>query len=153
MQVKEAMTDQVAIASPKQTVQDAARMMARLDIGVLPVGENDRLVGMITDRDIAVRAVAAGKGPSTPIEEVMSREVRYCYEDDDIDEVSVNMAEIQLRRLPVLNGEKRLIGILSLADIATMDGPDSAGTALTGISQPGGLHSQSKDGAGAARVG
>ena len=86
MQVKEAMTDQVAIASPKQTVQDAARMMARLDIGVLPVGENDRLVGMITDRDIAVRAVAAGKGPSTPIEEVMSREVRYCYEDDDIDD-------------------------------------------------------------------
>lgn len=153
MHVKEAMTDQVAIASPKQTVQDAAKMMARLDIGVLPVGENDRLVGMITDRDIAVRAVAAGKGPSTPIEEVMSHEVRYCYEDDDIDEVSVNMAEIQLRRLPVLNGEKRLIGILSLADIATMDGPDSAGTALTGISQPGGLHSQSKDGAGAARVG
>ena len=146
MRVSEAMTRTVQIASPNQSIQEAALMMARIDVGVLPVGENDRLVGMITDRDIAVRAVAAGKGPETPVREIMSTEVRYCFEDDDIDDVAQNMAEIKLRRLPVLNDGKRLVGIISLADIALAEGPDPAGQALCGISEPGGEHSQTMDG-------
>jgi CBS domain-containing protein len=146
MQISEAMSTDVKIASPGQTIRDAARLMAEIDAGVLPVGENDRLVGMITDRDIAVRAVAAGKGPNTPVRDVMSTEVMYCFEDDEIDEVSQNMAEIKLRRLPVLNSEKRLIGIVSLGDIALVDGPEHAGNALCGISEPGGEHSQTGNG-------
>ena len=146
MQVNEVMSSDVNIASPQQTIREAAKMMAKIDAGVLPVGENDRLVGMITDRDIAVRAVAAGKGPETPVREIMSTEVKYCFEDDDIDDVAQNMADIKLRRLPVLNDQKRLVGIISLADIALAEGPDPAGQALCGISEPGGDHSQSMDG-------
>jgi len=146
MQVSEAMTDDVKIASPNQPIRDAARLMAQIDAGVLPVGENDRLVGMITDRDITIRAVGADKGPQTPIRDIMSKEVMYCFEDDDLDEVVQNMADIKLRRLPVLNRKKRLVGILSLGDIALTDGAASAGSALCGISEPGGEHSQSMDG-------
>jgi CBS domain-containing protein len=151
MQVSEAMSGDVRIASPGQSIRDAARMMAQIDAGVLPVGENDRLIGMITDRDIAVRAVGAGKGPDTPIREIMSKEVMYCFEDDDLDEVAENMADIKVRRLPVLNRDKRLVGIVSLADIALTEGAGSAGSALCGISEPGGEHSQSMDGARAGR--
>jgi CBS domain-containing protein len=147
MLVNEAMSSDVKVANPGQSIRDAARMMAEIDAGVLPVGENDRLVGMITDRDIAIRAVAAGKPPTTPVREVMSEEVKYCFEDDDLDEVVENMADIKLRRLPVLNRDKRLVGIVSLADIALVDGPSNAGSALCGISEPGGDHSQSLDGA------
>ena len=146
MQVRDAMTEDVRIANPKQTIRDAARMMAEIDAGFIPVGDNDRLVGMITDRDIAVRAVAMGKGPDTPISEVMSREVKYCFEDDDIDDVARNMADLKLRRLPVLNEDKRLVGVISVGDIALSEGPDPAGEAICGISEPGGLHSQSMDG-------
>jgi CBS domain-containing protein len=136
------MTQDVRVISPEQTIQAAARMMCDIDAGVLPVGDNDRLVGMITDRDIAVRAIAEGKGPQTPVGDVMSREVKYCFEDEDTDQVSRNMGEIQVRRLPVLNREKRLVGILSLGDMATMEGAHPAGEALAGISRPGGEHSQ-----------
>ena len=147
MQVKEAMSDDVRISSPNQTIREAAKMMAEIDAGCLPVGEGDRLVGMITDRDIAVRAVAAGKGPDTPIRDIMSKQVHYCFEDDDVDDVAQNMADDKLRRLPVLNRDKRLVGIVSLGDIAMVDGPANAGEALCGISEPGGKHSQSLDGA------
>jgi CBS domain-containing protein len=146
MKVSEAMTTDVRIASPSQTIQEAARIMAELDAGVLPVGDNDRLVGMITDRDIAIRGVAKALPPSTPVAEVMSREVKYCFEDDDIDEVAHNMGDIQVRRLPVLNKDKRLVGIVSLGDIAMAEGPEPAGQAICGISEPGGQHSQSGDG-------
>jgi CBS domain-containing protein len=145
MQISEIMSTDIKIASPKQTIQDAARMMADIDAGAIPVGEGDRLVGMITDRDIAVRAVAAGKPPNTLIADVMSREVKYCFDTDNIDAVSTNMADIKLRRLPVLNQQKRLVGVISLADIALSGGPDDAATALSGISEPGGAHSQSSE--------
>ena len=151
MQVSEAMSSEVKIANPSQSIRDAARMMAQIDAGALPVGENDRLVGMITDRDIAVRAVGAGKGPDTPIREVMSKDVKYCFEDDELDEVAENMADIKVRRLPVLNRDKRLVGILSLGDIALTEGAGSAGNALCGISEPGGEHSQSADSGRAGR--
>jgi CBS domain-containing protein len=145
MLVHEAMTTDVKIASPTQSLRDAARAMAELDAGILPVGENDRLVGMITDRDIAVRAVAVGKGPNTPVREVMSEEVKYCFEYDDLEDVAQNMADIKVRRLPVLNDQKRIVGILSLGDIAVAHGPSHAGEALRGISEPGGAHSQTTD--------
>ena len=147
MQVKDAMSNDVRIANPDQPIRDAARLMAEIYAGVLPVGENDRLVGMITDRDIAVRAVAQGKGPNTKVRDVMSEDVKYCFEDDDIDDVAENMADLKVRRLPVLNHDKRLVGIVSLGDLAITDGPESAGEALCGISEPGGAHSQSGDGA------
>src|SRR5262245_60449062 len=113
MKVREAMTRDVRLARPDQSIQEIARLMAELDIGVVPVQEDDRLVGMITDRDITVRAVAEGRNPDTKVADVMSREVKYCYEDQSIDEVTRNMADIRVRRLPVLNRDKRLVGILS----------------------------------------
>jgi CBS domain-containing protein len=146
MKVKDAMTRDVRMTRPDQRICDAALLMAELDIGVLPVEENDRLVGMITDRDIAVRAVAEGRGPDTPIGEIMSREVLYCFDDQTVDEVSQNMADKRVRRLPVMNRQKRLVGILSLGDLAQYEqAQDEAGEALGGISRPGGAHSQSAE--------
>jgi CBS domain-containing protein len=136
------MTRDVRVANPDQTIQDAAKMMSDVDAGVLPVGENDRLVGMITDRDIAVRAVAQGKGPDTPVREVMTADVKYCFDDEDTDQVARNMGDQQIRRLPVVNRDRRLVGILSLGDLAVMQGGQPAGEALTDISRPGGEHSQ-----------
>src|SRR5919198_1890490 len=142
MKVSEAMTRDVRVASPDETMQKAAQTMADLDAGVLPVGEKDHLIGMITDRDIAIRGVAKGKGPKAKVRDVMTDDVKYCFEDQEIEEVTRNMADIQVRRLPVLNREKRLVGILSLGDIATSRDGNSAGEALCGISRPGGEHTQ-----------
>jgi CBS domain-containing protein len=142
MRVSEAMTRDVRVARPDQMIQDAAKLMSEIDAGVLPVGDNDRLVGMITDRDIAVRAVAQGKGPQTPVREVMTAEVKYCFDDEDTEHVARSMSDQQVRRLPVVNRDKRLVGILSLGDLAIMQGGAPAGEALAGISQPGGQHSQ-----------
>ena len=146
MKVREAMTRDVQLVKPDQPISEAARLMGELDIGALPVEQEDRLVGMITDRDIAVRAVGAGLGPDTPVSEVMSREIKYCFEDQSIDEVTQNMGELRIRRLPVLTRDKRLIGILSLGDLAIDESArDEAGEALGGISRPGGQHSQSQE--------
>ena len=123
MKVSEVMTRDVRLIEPTQTIRDAAKLMAEMDAGIMPVREGDRLVGMITDRDIAVRAVAEGKGPDTPIREVMTEDVKYCYEDDDTDDVARNMADIQVRRLPVLTRDKRLVGIISLGDMAVSENP------------------------------
>jgi CBS domain-containing protein len=141
MRISEVMTRDVQMASPGQTLREAARSMADLGVGLLPVAENDRLVGMITDRDIAVRGVANGKGPDAVVREVMSAEVKYCYDDQTIEEVARNMRDIQVRRLPVLNRDKRLVGIVSLGDLA-LETDEPAATALQGISRPGGQHSQ-----------
>ena len=146
MQIGEAMTNDVRTINPKQSIREAARLMAQIDCGVLPVGENDRLVGMITDRDIAIRAVAEGKSPDTPVRDIMSKDVKYCFADEDVEDVVANMADIQIRRLAVLDRDKNLIGIVSLADIALIDGPENVGQALCGISEPGGAHSQVGDG-------
>ena len=142
MKVKDVMTTEVVVARPDQTIADAARMMAECDAGVLPVGEDDRLVGMITDRDIAIRAVARDLPCDTPVGEVMSKEVLYCFEDETIEHVAENMGEQQVRRLPVLNREKRLVGILSLGDLAANAKPKTSGQAITAISRPGGPHDQ-----------
>lgn len=142
MRVSNCMTKDVQIADPEQTLREAAVSMGRLDAGVLPVGENDRLVGMITDRDIAIRGIAEGKGPEAKIRDVMSTEVRYCFDDEDVDDVLHTMSALKVRRLPVLNRDKRLVGIISLGDIATHGAMAETGEALSDISQPGGEHSQ-----------
>ena len=136
MKAIDVMSRDVCLASPDQPIKEAAQMMSERDIGALPVGENDRLVGMITDRDIAIRGVAKGKGPKAKVREVMSKEVKYCFEDEDLDHICRNMAELQMRRLPVLNRDKRLVGILSLGDLAVKHASAEASTALEGISQP-----------------
>ena len=143
MRVSEAMSKDVRLATPGQAIRDVAKIMAEIDAGAMPVGENDRLVGMITDRDIAIRAVAAGKSPDTPVREVMSTEkVLYCYDDEDLDHVAKNMSEQRIRRLPVVNREKRLVGIVSLGDVATTE-RKLGGKAVSGVSREGGPHSQS----------
>jgi CBS domain-containing protein len=138
MRVNEAMSRDVRVANPQQRIREAAKMIAEIDAGALPVGENDRLVGMITDRDIAIRAVAEGKGPDTPVRDVMTRDIKYCYEDEELDHVSRNMAENQVKRLPVVNRDKRLVGILAVADIAGHEEPRVTGEAVEGITRPGG---------------
>lgn len=144
MKIHDIMTPDVCIADPNQTVRDAAKKMAEIDIGLLPVAENDRLVGMISDRDIALRCVAAGKGTDATVREIMTRDVKYCYDDEDVEDVASNMAQQQLRRLPVIDHDKKLVGIVSLADIAMDRDATLSGTALRGISQPGGAHCQSE---------
>ncbi len=142
MRVSECMTRDVSLANPTDTIAEAAKTMAYLDAGVLPVRDGDRLVGMVTDRDIAVRGIAQGKGPDTKVSEVMSAEVLYCFEDQEIDDVLRNMGDIQVRRLPVLDKAKRLVGIISLADLAANGQAGRAGDTLGDIARPSGLHSQ-----------
>ena len=135
MTVREAMTSRTELATPDMNLRDAARLMRDCDIGSLPVGENDRLVGILTDRDITVRAVALGKVPSEcKVRDIMSHEVKYIYDDDSTEDAAKNMAELQMRRLPVLNREKRLVGILSLGDLA-LKKKSSAADALKGVSR------------------
>jgi len=146
MNVREVMTPDVVIASPDDTLQRAAEMMIDIDAGVLPVGENDRLVGMLTDRDIAVRAVAAGKGPDTPVREIMSEHVEYCFDDEDLDRVAQGMAEVRVRRLPVVNRDKRLVGILSLGDVARRGHQrEVVAATVAEVSTPGGPHRQAAE--------
>jgi CBS domain-containing protein len=127
---------------PEQSIREAACLMAEIDAGSLPVGEGDRLVGMITDRDIAVRAVAAGQTPETRVRDVMSKEVLYCFEDEDLDDVARNMSNVKVRRLPVLDRDKRLVGILSMGDLALNEDAKTAGQTIAHISEHGGAHSQ-----------
>ena len=144
MKVSKCMTRDVELVSPTQTIRDAAQMMADLDAGALPVQQDDRLVGMITDRDIAVRAVAQGKSPETPVRDVMSPEVLYCFDDQEIEDVSRNMGEAKVRRLPVVNRDKRLVGIISIGDLALKEEQTLTGSTIARISKTGGNHSQAK---------
>ena len=141
MQVSQCMTRDVRVISPEDTIERAAQLMAQIDAGVLPVSSGDRLVGMITDRDIAIRGVAEGCGPSAKVRDVMSQEVKYCFDDEDTGDVLENMAEIQVRRLPVIDHDKRLVGIVSIGDLAK-DREHETGEALRDIARPSGLHSQ-----------
>ena len=142
MNVSECMCRDVSIVNPDDSIQTAARKMAEEDVGFLPVGEGDRLIGIVTDRDIAVRGVAAGRTPGSSLRNVMSEKVNYCFEDDEADAVLHNMASVQLRRLPVVNRDKRLVGVVSIGDLSRAENATSAGEALGEISQPSGQHSQ-----------
>jgi CBS domain-containing protein len=139
MQLRQIMTPDPECISPDDTLQEAARRMRDLDVGPLPVcGADDRLAGMITDRDIIVRAVAEGKDPrSTPVREAMTGEVIACFEDQDVREAARTMQERQVRRLVVLDRDKRLVGIVSLGDLATEAGDrEKAGAVLQDVSEP-----------------
>jgi CBS domain-containing protein len=136
MKVSEIMTKHPVTVTPDQSLQEAAEIMARIESGFIPVGENDKLIGMLTDRDIVVRGMAKGVGPESRVRDVMTKEVRYCSVDDDTDSVAANMGEQQIRRLPVVDGDKRLVGILSLGDLAAQGQANAAGAALEDIVQP-----------------
>ena len=142
MLVNECMTRDVRLVDPDDTLRNAAVAMAEIDAGFLPVRQNDRLVGIITDRDIAIRGVAKGLSPDAEVRAVMSDEIRYCFEDDDADDVLANMGEIQVRRLPVMNHDKRLVGVVSISDLAGNGEEMQAGEALCEIARPSKLHSQ-----------
>lgn len=139
MRVTDAMSRDVQVIHPDRNLMEAARMMADCDCGSLPVAENDRLVGMLTDRDIVIRALAEGKSADSRIRDVMSPDVKYCFEDEDLDSVAQNMGDLQIRRLPVVTRDKQLVGILSLGDIANIDEMPAA-DALSAISEPASQH-------------
>jgi len=138
MQVHEVMSRNVLVASPDDTIEKAATLMAQVNCGALPVGENERPVGMITDRDIVLRAAAKGNPPDRcTVREVMSPGVKYVFEDETTQAAADSMSGLQIRRLPVLNRQKRLVGIVSLGDLALKsNGP--AASALKEITKPNG---------------
>jgi CBS domain-containing protein len=138
MQVRKIMTEDVRCIPPETTLQEAARQMRDLDVGPLPVCDQDRLTGVLTDRDITVRAVAEGLDPTaTPVRDVMTTEVAYCFDDDDVEDCARLMKEKQIRRVLVLDRSKRLVGIVSLGDLA-LEGRDEELSAetLEAVSQP-----------------
>jgi CBS domain-containing protein len=131
------MTRDVELVSPEDTIQTAASIMKDIGTGAVLVGKDDRIVGVLTDRDIAIRAVAAGKTPHAPVQAGMTPEVRYIFEDEDIADAAQKMAGWQVRRLPVLNRSKRLVGIVSLGDLALEARQlTEVGKAMAGISRP-----------------
>ena len=142
MKISDVMTRDVETIRPDQTAQDAARFMLKAEAGSIPVTDGDRLVGMITDRDIAVRGVAKGHGPDTPVSELMTDDVICARVGDDVRDVASRMSEAQVRRLPVIDEDEKLCGIVSLGDLSRETDGQSAAQALEGVSQPGGQHQQ-----------
>ena len=138
MQIEQIMTRNVEIISPETTLREAAQKMRDLDVGSLPVCDGERLKGMLTDRDITIRATAEGRNPdSTQAMDVMTAAIYYCYEDQDVAEAAQAMEKKQIRRLPIVDRNKKLVGIVSLGDLAVDTGKERlAGEALTEISRP-----------------
>jgi CBS domain-containing protein len=138
MLVKEIMSKKVTWVGPELTLEQAAKKMLDLDIGCLPVGKDDRLVGMITDRDIACRAVAKGREPAkTTVADAMSKGISFCFEDEEVGEAAQLMEKKQIHRLPVLNRKKRMVGILSLGNIALHASHELTGEVVEAVSRPG----------------
>lgn len=136
--VQEIMSRDVVHVGPTDTIRHAAELMSKYDIGSLPVCDGRRLTGMVTDRDLTVRALATGKSPDSPVRDVCTPNVEWCAEDDDLDAVQQRMADEQLRRMPVVNGKKELVGMLSLGDVATRSAGashDEVANTLEGVSQ------------------
>lgn len=142
MKISEVMTTDVETIRSDQTAREAASFMLRADAGSIPVCENGRVIGMITDRDIAVRGVAEGRGPDTPVSELMSDGIICAHEDEDVDSVAQKMSEEQVRRLPVVDSDEKLVGIVSLGDLTRETSGEAAHEALEGVSAPGGMHQQ-----------
>lgn len=135
--LKDIMSKDVQVIGPEETIQEAARKMRDGDFGMMPVGENDRMIGAISDRDIAVRAVAEGREPGTKVRAVMSEGIAWAYEDDTVERAAKIMSEHQIRRLPVVNRDKRLVGIVALGDFAVDQREiKPAAKALAEISEP-----------------
>jgi CBS domain-containing protein len=133
--IKDVMTRQVDVISPDASIAEAAQRMRAGDFGLLPVGENDRMIGAISDRDIVVRAVAEGKAGDTRVREVMSEGILWAYDDDSVEDAVKIMSKRQVRRLPIINHDKRLVGIVALGDLAVNKAElQPAAKALAGIS-------------------
>jgi CBS domain-containing protein len=136
MLISQIMTPEVIVASPNDSLRSAARTMLEHDLGILPICENDELIGMLSDRDITIRAVARGLSlDDTRISQLLGTEARYVFDDQTVEEAAQEMKQFQIRRLPVLDRENQLVGIISLADIVMTD-ETAATEALAGISQP-----------------
>ena len=136
-QLKDLMSRDVKVISPDMTIGEAAKKMRDGDFGMMPVGENDRMIGTISDRDIAIRAVAEGKDSGTKVREVMSEGIAWAYEDDSVEQAATIMSKRQVRRLPVVDRAKRLVGIVALGDFAVeISGIRPAAQALAEISRP-----------------
>jgi CBS domain-containing protein len=133
--ISEVMTTDVKVVRPDDTVQNAARMMADMDVGAIPVCDGNRLQGMVTDRDITVRATAEGHGGNTPVRDVMTSDVVWCSAEDDSQEVLNRMADAQIRRIPVIDQDRNLVGIVALGDLAIED-EENIDEALRDISMP-----------------
>ena len=139
-QLKDLMSRDVKVIGPEMSIGEAAIQMRDGDFGMLPVGEDDRMIGTISDRDIAIRAVAEGLDADTKVREVMTDGIAWAYEDDSVEKAANIMSERQVRRLPVVNREKRLVGIIAIADLAANEDPEVVGEAVSGISEPAGDH-------------
>ena len=142
MKISELMTTDVETVSSDQTAREAAHFMLRADAGSIPVCDGGKVVGMITDRDIAVRGVAEGRGPDTPVRDLMSDGVVCAHEDENVKDVAKRMSDEQIRRIPVLDSDDKLVGIVSLGDLARETNGEAAHEALDGVSAPGGQHTQ-----------
>lgn len=137
MKLKDIMTPQVEVTDPGESLYDAARKMRSHDIGVLPVCDGERLVGMLTDRDVTIRSVAEGRDPrQTHVKETMTPSIAYCFDDQDAEEAERVMQEQRIRRLPVLDRQKHLVGIVSLGDLATKVGGPHVADTLEKVSEP-----------------
>jgi CBS domain-containing protein len=147
MKVSECMSPNVETVSSEQPIREAAQFMLRADTGALPVCDGGRLSGMVTDRDITVRAVAEGRGPDTPVRDVMTDDILFIYADQDVEDAAMLMSDRQVRRLPVKSrDDDQLVGIVSLADVSRSSQGEAASVALGGITDPGGEHNQSQEG-------
>lgn len=137
MRIQEVMTRNVRTVAPHASIFEIARLMRDEDIGSVPVAENDRLIGMVTDRDIVIRGLAeVSPSKNVSARDVMSDRVLYCYEDQSVEEVLENMGEQQVRRMPVVDREKRLVGVVSLGDLSANGPAAPAGESLGQISEP-----------------
>lgn len=137
MLIKEIMTPSAEIVQPQTSVKDAAARMKDLGVGVMPVGDNDRLVGMLTDRDIAVRTVAEGQDPEkVEVGDIMTPDITYCFEDQDLTEAGELMKKDKVRRLVVLNSDKRMVGMCTLGDLAVHGDRGAAADVLVEVSRP-----------------
>jgi CBS domain-containing protein len=138
MTISDIMTRDVQVVRAETTIREAAETMASSDVGALPVCDGDKLLGMVTDRDIVVRGLAKGLSGTDTVSRVMTEGVEYCFEDDELTEVEDKMATNQIRRIAVVNSDKKLVGILSLGDVSREARPAEAGDVLEEVSQPGG---------------
>jgi CBS domain-containing protein len=136
------MTSDVKAVAPDATAQEAANFMLSADTGSIPVTDGERVIGMITDRDIAVRGVAEGRGPDCTVRDLMSENIVCARDTDDVLAVAQRMSDAQVRRLPVVDADDRLVGMVSLGDLSREAQESAAATALEGVSQPGGAHQQ-----------
>ena len=137
MKLKDVMTTQVEVVRPDASIQEAAEKMRSLDVGALPVCDGQQLKGMVTDRDITIRATAQGRdAKSTPVREVLSPELTYAFEDQDLEDAERLMQEKQIRRLPVLSRDKQLVGIVALADVVAEAGKKDAARTVQAVSKP-----------------